>query len=87
MITVVGLSTGIVTLILYGVLMYLSTIFASYKLTSALLGNKIKNDYLLLLIGLAAVFIIKLIPFLGGLCSFILVCLGIGLVLSLYKRK
>lgn len=87
MITVVGLSTGIITLILYGVLMYLSTIFASYKLTAALLGNKIKNDYLLLLIGLAAVFIIKLIPFLGGLCSFMLVCLGIGLVLSIYKRK
>ena len=87
MFTMVGLSTGLIVIGIYVLLAYLATIISSYKLSSLLLGNKIKNDYLLLIIGLVAVFIIKLIPFVGGLASFILLCLGLGLTLSLYKRK
>lgn len=87
MFTMVGLSTGLIIIGVYVLLAYLATIISSYKLTSLLLGNKIKNDYLLLIIGLAAVYVIKLIPFVGGLASFILLCLGLGLTVSLYKRK
>lgn len=87
MFTMVGVSAGLIVLGLYVLLAYISTIIASYKLSSLVLGNKIKNDYLLLIIGLVSVTIIKLIPFIGGLASFILLCLGLGLSLSLYKRK
>ena len=87
MFTMVGLSTGLIVIGVYVLLAYLATIISSYKLSSLLLENKIKNDYLLLIIGLAAAFIIKLIPFVGGLVSFLLLCLGLGLTVSLYKRK
>lgn len=87
MFTMVGLSTGLIVIGVYVLLAYLATIISSYKLSSLLLENKIKNDYLLLIIGLAVTFIIKLIPFVGGLVSFLLLCLGLGLTVSLYKRK
>lgn len=87
MFTVVGISTGIIALVLYGLMAYLSTILSTYKLSQLAFGNKIKNDYLLLLVGLAIVYVIKLIPFVGGLVSFALLCLGLGLSVSIYKRK
>lgn len=84
--TFVGISAGILIGVLYGVLIYLSTIFSTYVITK-LIFKKVKNPYLILLIGLPIVYIIKLVPFLGGLLSFALLCLGLGLLTNIIKRK
>lgn len=87
MLTYVGLSTGIILGILYGVLMYLGKIFSTYVITSLILKDKVKNPYLILLIGLPCLYIIKLIPFVGTLVSFVLLCIGLGLLTNIIKRK
>lgn len=88
MITIAGLSLGLISLVLYFIAIYVSTIFSTYKLSSLVFGNKIKNDYLLMIVGLLIVSLIKLIPILGGLCSFILLCLGLGIIITqIFKRK
>ncbi len=86
-ITYVGISTGIIATVLYGVLVYISTIISAYTVTSLILKDKVKNPYLVLLIGLSCLYIIKLIPFLGGLTTFAFICLGLGLLTNLIKRK
>ena len=87
MITYVGVATGIIAGAIYGILLYVSTIFSTYVIISLILKDKVKNPYLVLLIGLPCLYIIKLIPFLGGLVSFAVLCLGFGLLTNLIKRK
>ena len=87
LITYVGVSAGIIATVLYGVLVYISTILSTYVITSLILKDKVKNPYFILLIGLPCLYVIKLIPFLGGLISFAMICLGLGLLTNLIKRK
>ena len=87
LITYVGVATGLITSVLYTVLVYVSTIFSTYTVTSLILKDKVKNPYFILLIGLPCLYIIKLIPFLGALVSFAMICLGLGLLTNLIKRK
>ena len=84
--TYVGIATGILLGILYGLLIYLSTIFSTFVVTKLIFKN-VKNPYLILLIGLPIVYVIKIVPFLGGLTSFVLLCLGLGLLTNIIKRK
>ena len=88
MFTMVGLSVGIILLVLYMLCVYLTTILTGYYLSKMLLGNKIKNEYGLLTLGILVIYVLKLIPFIGtivGLCS---LCIGLGLIVSLMvKRK
>ena len=67
--------------------MYISTILSTYTITSLILKDKVKNPYFILLIGLPCLYLIKLIPFLGALVSFVMICLGLGLLTTLIKRK
>ncbi len=87
MITYVGISCGFVVIALYGVLVYIASILSTFKITSAILKDKVKNPYLVLLIGLTCLYLIKLIPFVGGLVSFACLCLGLGLLTNIIKRK
>ena len=87
MITYIGVATSIISIVLYFVLMYISTILSTYYVTSLLLKDKVKNPYLVLLIGLSCLYIIKLIPFIGGLTTFAMICLGMGLITNLIKRR
>ena len=87
MITVIGLPAGILTIILYGVLIYLSLIPTAYYFGKWLLKEYIKNDYLLLAAALFAITILKAIPLLGGLVSFFSLCFGLGLFVKLLFTK
>lgn len=88
MFTMIGVSAGIILLVLYLMMLYLSIVFTSYYLSNMVLSNKIKNKFLLLLIGLLAIKILTLIPFIGTLVSVISLCLGLGIVVSLiFNRK
>ena len=59
----------------------------AFIITSLALKDKVKNPYFILLIGLPILYIIKLIPFVGGLVTFVFLCLGIGLLTNIIKRK
>lgn len=87
--TMIGIPLGIVLLIIYGLSLYLSTIFTSY-----LIGYKIwqkvfnKEAHILLfgLIGLFVLFILKLIPGVGTLVSIITLLVGLGMIFDTLRK-
>ena len=86
--TLIGMSTGFVLLGLFVICLYVSTVFTSYYLSNMILKNKIKNKYLIYLIGAVVITLLKLIPFVSILVSIGSLCLGIGIVVSLlFNRK
>lgn len=88
LITVVGVSTSLISLLFYFASIYLSTVFTSYYLANLTIGNKVKNKYLLFIIGAFVISILKLIPFVGILVSICSLLIGLGLiVILLFDRK
>ena len=87
MITIIGIPIAIITLIMYGISLYLSSVATSYYLGHHLFKDKIKNDYLVLVISLLLLFILKLIPIIGGFVSLISLCMGLGLYLQVLKKS
>ena len=88
--TMIGVPLGIVLLVIYGLSLYLSTIFTSY-----LIGYKIwqkvfnKKVHVLLfgLIGLFVLLILELIPGVKTLISIITVLVGLGIIFDTLKNK
>lgn len=86
--TIIGLSTGFVLLGIYLICLYISTVFASYYLSNLVFNKKIKNKYLIYLVGASIITILKLVPFISILTSICVLCIGLGIVVNLvFKRK
>lgn len=84
-----GLPLAVITLILYGIAIYLSNIFTGYLLGDILWKKYIKREYNLLLVGLLGIgiiYILELIPFINTLVSIISLLIGIGIVINLFKK-
>ena len=87
MCTVIGLPLALISLILYGLMIYLSVIPTAYYLGHAFLKGKVKNDFLLFTIALFAIYILKMIPGIGGLVGFISLCFGLGVYVDLIRSN
>ena len=89
MISVVGIPLSIIALLIYFVLIYLSALGTSYYFGKWAFGKSIKNNYLLLAVSLLIYYVARLIPFIGGLISFITLIFGLGLymIISLTKEQ
>ena len=87
LITVVGVPLSIILLVIYFILIYLSALMTSYYFGKWALSKKIKNDYLLLTISLLVYYVARLIPYIGGLITFIALIFGIGISLILIKNN
>lgn len=88
MISVVCMPLAIIALLLYGIIIYLSSIISSVYF-GRLIGNKVlklDNVYLQILIGIVLTRLVKLIPVIDGLYSFVIVILGVGLVYNMLKK-
>ncbi len=85
LISVIGIPIALIALAIYLIAIYLTSITTSYYLGYHLLKDKIKNNYLLLTLSLLILFLVRLIPFIGGLISFLSICLGLGLFLEVLK--
>ena len=85
--TVFGIPISIISLLIYGLLIYLSVIPTSYFIGKSILKDKIKNDYSILLISLLVIYILKLIPVIGPLMTFISLVLGLGLFFNILKSE
>ena len=87
MCTVLGLPLGIIALIIYSILIYLSIIPTAYYFGNLVFGKSIKNRFLLMLVSLPILYIIRLIPIIGGLISFISLIFGLGMYTILMKNS
>ena len=75
-------SVGVIGAIIYGILIYISNIFTAYLLADILDKKIFKNNmnsYLLMIIGLFIIYVLSMIPLIGGLITFISMLLGLGI--------
>ena len=86
-ITIIGLPLSIISLLVYGMLIYLSVIPTAYYFGNWILKDKISNPYLLLTVSLLAIYILKLIPVIGGFTTFISLLIGLGIYVKLIKNN
>ena len=87
MVTMAGISLGLLLMNMYVLAFCLSTIFSSFYYGNIIFKDKIKNKYLLVLVTLLIIYVLRLVPFIGGLVTLLCLCTGFGLVVSLIRRK
>ena len=89
-VTVFGLSLGIILIALYLLLIYFSTIVTGYLVGNLIWDKFIKKEklpYLMGVMGIIIIYIFKIIPIVGTLVSFISILIGVGTIISLCNRK
>lgn len=90
MITIIAVPLSIIALLIYGMILYISSILSGYVIGHNLLTkafNKEENLYLSLLIGIALIKFIAYLPILGGLVSTMALLYGIGIVTKIIPKK
>ena len=78
LITVVGIPLSIISLLLYGICIYLSPIPTAFFVGNWIMKDNKPNEYLLLALSLLALLILKVLPFVGGLVGFVSLIFGLG---------
>lgn len=82
MFTVIGIPLGILLLLAWLVLLFLSGPFAAYLLGRLLLRDSARNAVLVMLVGAVVLLILFLIPFLNILALLLTFWFGIGMILQ-----
>ena len=83
----IGLGLGVVCLLLYGIMFYLSVLPTAYFLGDWIAKDKVENKYLLFTISILVIYVLRLIPIIGGLVTFISLCFGLGMYAKLIKEN
>lgn len=76
-------SVGVISGILYGIILYISKIFVAYLLTEILdkkYLHKNMNGYIKVIFGILILNICSIIPIVGGLISLLITTLGLGII-------
>ena len=90
LITIVGAPIGVIGMLFYGILLYLSAIPTAYFFGKMVFDDKLGNDYLMLTISIIILYVINKITFIGAITSFLSLCIGLGFYASLiynYVKK
>lgn len=88
--TMIGIPLGIILMLLYGIAIYLTTIFTAYLIGYKIWQKVFKKDINILFLGLIGLFILLilgLIPGVRTLVSIITTLVGLGIIASILKRK
>lgn len=77
LITVIGIPIGLISFVIYGLLLYLSKIPAGLWIGEKILKSE-EKPYLPMILGMLLLLLVGFIPYLGRIISFIAILLGIG---------
>ena len=83
----IGIGLGIICILLYGIMIYVSIIPTAYFIGNWIAKDKIDNKYLLLTISLLIIYVLRLIPIIGGIVTFLSLCFGLGVYTYYIKEK
>lgn len=83
--TIIGAPIGLITIVLYFVMLYIAKIFAIFALGTKILPSK--SPYLGYLIAIVLYAIITMVPIIGGLTSFVALLVGIGAFVTSKKES
>ena len=87
MFSIVGVPLSFMLLALYIMLIYISIIPSGYFIAYKLLHKNIKNDYLLLAIGILGIKLLEFVPVIGFLVALISLCFGMWVPIAINKKK
>lgn len=87
MCTIVGVPLSFMLLALYIMLIYISIIPSGYFIAYKLLHKTIKNQYLLLAIGILGIKLLEFVPVIGFLVALISLCFGMWVPIAINKKK
>lgn len=90
MLTGIGVPLGLIVLVMYVVILYLSIIPCIYVIGNLLLTKTFKkkdNVYISLIIGILVIELINLIPFIGGFIYFLFMLIGLGYFRNILFNK
>lgn len=87
MITIVGAIPGLVSLIIYLILMMISTITVGYLLGNTMFSKTKANKWVRGLTGIAILEVVSIVPYIGGIVRFAKVLIGLGIVVELFKKQ
>lgn len=87
MITIIGALPGIVSLIIYLLLMMISTITIGYLLGNTIFNSAKVNKWVRGLTGIAILEVVSIVPYIGGIVSFAKILIGLGIVIELFKKQ
>ncbi len=86
-ITVIGIPIAIVGLFVFLFLLWLSTVYGGFAIGSAILDRTdTVNRWLALVLGLGMVFVLGMIPYVGGLILFLVLLFGMGAIIAAVWR-
>lgn len=89
--TVIGTPIGILLLLIYGVLFYLSAIPTAFYLGRWIIGDKIRDYYPLTALSIFVLYLLRMIPVVGEAVTLISLLLGFGLfetvIVNLVKKQ
>ena len=85
-ISLIGLPLGIIIAMLYGILIYISMIPTSIYIGNWVVNKNMKNDYLVLAVSLLIIYMIRIIPIIGGIIGFLSLILGLGIYASVFHK-
>ena len=86
----IGISVGLIMLVLYFVMMYMTTIVSGYVLGNVISTKLIKketNTYIQGLLGILALTILSFIPYFGSLINIITILFGFGVIIKMLKNR
>lgn len=91
LISVIGLPLGLGTLAAWGAALYVAKIIVAIPVGAAVAGKAAPGDFRgaasALAFGLAVYFLLRLIPFIGGLLAFIVVLVGLGAAVNQARAR
>lgn len=87
MFSIVGVPLSFMLLALYIMLIYISIIPSGYFIAYKLLHKTIKNEYLLLAIGILGIKLLEFVPVIGFLVALISLCFGMWVPIAINKKK
>lgn len=86
LITVIGSALGFAALLIYIVILVYSTVITGYLLGRILFDNKNLNKYLIGVIGIVIIEILRRLPVIGGIMSFIVLLVSFGVIREVIRK-
>lgn len=87
LVTIIGIPIACILLAVYILGIYLSIIPTAYYFAHKFLKNKVKNEYVILALGIIVIKLLELIPVIGGLIVFMSLCFGFGFIYKIRKKQ
>ena len=85
--TFIGSAIGMIGLLAYTVGYMCATVIVAYAFANTLLEKNNKNPYLMGILGILIIEILRRLPVIGGVISFIIICIAFGTIIKLIKNS